>query len=262
MHINLSIIEIIKKVIFSNEHIKNYYLKSSPNSKYTLDDILEGILYVLKTGIAWRDSKSCVKWNSLYFHFQRFVKYDIFKHTFLNLRSTLSQKTQFGVKLVDSSFILNKFGKNCIGRNKYFKNKNCTKLSFMTDENGIPLSILVKSGNVHDITFVEEHINDLVLFDKNSKTKKTTLLADKAYESKNLRSTLKLKNYSTMIPKKINAKTTYPFDDVLYKKRIKVEHAFQRIKTFRRIANRYDSLITSYLAFVYLASSILIIKNI
>ena len=64
-----------------------------------------------------------------------------------------------------------------------------------------------------------------------------------------------------MIPKKSNSKTSYTFDNILYKKRIYVEHAFQKLKLFRRIQIRYDSLLNSYLSFVLLAVSNIIFKN-
>ena len=104
-------------------------------------------------------------------------------------------------------------------------------------------------------------MNDLIFFDKSSKTKSTILLADKAYESKKLRDSLKSNNYSLMIPKKSNAAKSYPFDKKLYKNRIYVEHTFQKLKVFRRIATRYDSLLDTYLAFLYFAISIVILKN-
>jgi hypothetical protein len=42
---------------------------------------------------------------------------------------------------------MNKFSKNKISRNKFFKNK----LSLVTDVNGIPLSIFIDKGSVHDL---------------------------------------------------------------------------------------------------------------
>ena len=46
-----------------------------------------------------------------------------------------------------------------------------------------PLSVLVNKGTVHDITFINKHYNDLIIFSKKNNIKKY-LLADKAYESK------------------------------------------------------------------------------
>ena len=68
---------------------------------------------------------------------------------------------------------MNKYGKNKIARNKWFKNKNCNmqclhsarkkvfflcKISIITDVNGIPLSVLINKGTVHDLSFINGHI--------------------------------------------------------------------------------------------------------
>jgi hypothetical protein len=45
---------------------------------------------------------------------------------------------------MDSTFISNKYGSNKIARNKFFKNKNCNKISLVTDINGVPLSVFIK----------------------------------------------------------------------------------------------------------------------
>jgi transposase len=259
--ISISFKEYLKNTILKDKNINKYYLKQYPNSKYKLDDILDDILYVLKTGISWRDLKSSVKWQSVYSHFQRFTKFNIFKKMYLSFRSDYFINNKTDIQLIDSTFIMNKFGKNHIARNMFFKNKNCNKVSFITDVNGVPLSVLVKTGNIHDLHFTEPHINDLYFLNKKHNTK-ITLLADKAYESKNLRTSITASNYSLMIPKKSNAKTTYPFDPNLYKKRIFVEHSFQKLKIFRRIAISYDSLLKTYLSFLFLAVSQIIFKKI
>jgi hypothetical protein len=64
-----------------------------------------------------------------------------------------------------------------------------------------------------------------------------------------------------MIPKKKNAKTTYKFNKKTYKNRIFIEHTFQKLKTFKRIQLRYDSLIDTYLGFLFLAISLIIFQK-
>ena len=89
VQINLSFNKFFKDIILNDFNIKKYYNKKFPNTKYTLDSIIEGIIYVLKTGIAWRDFiHYSIKWNSLFFHFNRFVQYDIFKKTYIKLKSS------------------------------------------------------------------------------------------------------------------------------------------------------------------------------
>ena len=155
---NIDFKKYLKDIILSNKNINKYYNINFPNSKYSLTDILDGILYILKTGIAWRDSKEVVKWQSLYFHFKRFVEHNIFQKLFLKLRSIFMSKNKTN--------IMNKFGKNHIARNKFFKNKNCNKISLITDVNGIPLSALVNTGNIHNISFLKDHVNDLIVLNK------------------------------------------------------------------------------------------------
>jgi transposase len=45
-----------------------------------------------------------------------------------------------------------------------------------------------------------------------------------------------------------------PFDTHLYRERCLVEHFFQRIKRFRRIAMRFEKLAKNFMAFLHLAS--------
>ena len=259
--INISFKLYLKNFILNDANINKFYTHAFPNTHYNLDDILDGILYVLKTSICWRDSRSVVKWNSLYFHFSRFVKFNIFKKLFHHLRTIFMSKHSTNVQLIDSSFVMNKYGKNKIKRNKFFKNKNCNKISTITDIHGVPISILVNSGNVHDLSFINRHMNDLFILNKKF-NQNIILLADKSYESKKVRRELQLKKYSLMIPKKKNMIVNYPFNKELYKNRIFVEHTFQKLKNFRRISIRYDALIRNYLAFVFLGASFLILKHI
>jgi transposase len=46
------------------------------------------------------------------------------------------------------------------------------------------------------------------------------------------------------------------YDAHLYKERHLVENFFQRIKRYRRVAMRFDKLARNFLAFIFLASSL------
>jgi transposase len=261
--LNLSIIEIIKKVILSNVNLTKFYFKKSPSSKYNLELILSEIIYVLKTGLSWNNLRSTINPKSLYWHFNRFVKNNIFHDTFIYLRNKYSESNKTNIQIIDSTFVMNKFGKNSISRSKFFKNKNCNKISLVTDINGIPISILFDAGNVHDITFVKTHLNDLVVIPKKNNFNSTILLADKGYISKDLREDIKNKfNYSLMYPIRKNMKQKLSnYDSELYKKRIRIEHTNRRLKLFRRIDARYDSYLDTFSSFVFLAASIMITKH-
>jgi transposase len=103
-------------------------------------------------------------------------------------------------------------------------------------------------------------VEDLLVISR--KNKSNILLADKGYISKELRLQLRSKyNYSLMYPAKKNMKQLPYFNSELYKKRIKIEHSNRRLKLFRRIDARYDSYISTYSNFVFLAASIIIIEH-
>jgi transposase len=255
MKFDISFNQIIKIIILNDNKLSKYYNNDYPNKKHSIDFIIDELIYVLKTGISWRNIRSTIKWQTLYWHYRRLVDRNIFHKTFNFLRRKYFSNNKNNIQLVDSSFVQNKYGKNKISRNKFFKNKNCNKISILTDINGIPLSVLVNKGSVHDITFVDKHVEDSYFI---YKYKNNQLLADKAYESKKLRDFLKNNNYQLMVPKKRRAKINYYFDKTIYKNRIKVENTFQKLKSYRRVMIRYDSLYKNYYSFVLLASSLII----
>lgn len=258
-----SFIKQLKTVIMNNLIIGEYYKKKSPNTKYSLDQIIENIIYVLKTGISWRNLNinPNIKWQTIYFHFNRFIKNNIFKTFFFNLRNKYIKTQNSAIKLIDSSFILNKYGRNKISRNKFFKNKNCNKISVLTDVYGIPLSVIVNKGTIHDSKFFDYHYNDIKFMFKHKNKYPHYLLADKAYESNKIRNILIDNNYRLMVAPKKNIRVIHYFYKNIYKKRIFVEHTFQKLKAFKRIQIRYDFNINTYHSFVYLASSILISRK-
>ncbi len=258
--LRISFFDILKNLILNDSITRHFYSIKYAHTKYTIDLILREILYVLKTGLSWRDVRSPIHWNTLYWHFCRLVNANIFCKLFKLLRKEYSSSHSIYVQLIDSTFIMNKFGKTNIARNKFFKNKNCNKISFVTDSNGIPLSVLIKNGNVHDLSFVDEHIDDLYVLTKKT-NKNFTLLADKGYISSALKTKLLNKNYNLMFPLRKNMTRDVTFDPILYKKRIYVEHSFQKFKLFKRVATRFDSFLSSYMAFVYLACSVSIFRN-
>ncbi len=55
--------------ILKNQSIGHLYTNcnANPNSKYKLNENLDDIFYVLKTGISWRNLRSTIPWKSIYF---------------------------------------------------------------------------------------------------------------------------------------------------------------------------------------------------
>ncbi len=167
------------------------------------------------------------------------------------------KKNNINIIIVDTTIISNKYGRQSIARNKLFKNKNCSKISALSDKNGVPLSLLFSDGRKHDLRFVRTHIRDI-----KGHIGESVLLGDRGYVSKRLKEELRSYQIQLMVMKKRNMKDFGLFDKNIYKQRIFIEHLFQRLKCYRRLQTRYEASIMNFKSFTFLASCILIHQHI
>lgn len=115
----------------------------------------------------------------------------------------------------------------------------------MTNQRGKLLDFVLRPGNEHEMKSVVELLGDLS--DK-------VILADKAYDSDELRELIEKEGGVAMIPPKSNRKREIFYLPEIGKMRHVVENFFSRVKRYRRINTRYDRLSETYSSFVYLAS--------
>jgi transposase len=80
------------------------------------------------------------------------------------------------------------------------------------------------------------------------------LLADKASDAISLRRWLKRRKIKAVIPSLATRPVPFPLDRKAYKRRNVIERLWSRLKTWRRIATRYDRLARNYLASLALVS--------
>lgn len=103
-------------------------------------------------------------------------------------------------------------------------------------------------GEAHDYPIAEPLIN------KTKAAKK--FLADKAYDSGELRNFLKKRGTKPVIPNKSNRKQPFSFNKRAYGDRRLIENAFCRRKKFRRIATRYNRQAVNFAASIYLVATV------
>jgi len=131
---------------------------------------------------------------------------------------------------------------------------------------GVPLGIHVTDSNVHDTKSFESTLNKILINDTIKKNRKIiTMLADKGYDSKHIRnklSRLRMKciisynKRNTKDPAKINKLTIH--QQKKYKKRVRVEHYFGRIKRYPKVNCVYEKTLSSYANIVLMISSMMI----
>ena len=84
------------------------------------------------------------------------------------------------------------------------------------------------------------------------------ILADKAYGAASIREYITEHGGEYTIPPRRNIKEPWEYDRERYKHRHVIECFFNRLKAFRRVATRYDKLASSFCAFVWVASIVLL----
>jgi transposase len=121
-----------------------------------------------------------------------------------------------------------------------------TKIHALVDAEGLPIALKLTEGQAHDGRSARDMLEALV--------EGQILLADRAYDSDELRQSLDERGAFANIKPMPNRKNVPAFSPFLYRYRNLVECFFNKIKHYRAVATRYDKLAANYLAFVKLAS--------
>ena len=222
---------------------------------YATEDLrgaVEGILYKLRTGTPWRDLPSEFgAWNTVFKRFNGWCKKGKLRILFRKLAADPDHEWTFVdgtiVKAHQHSSGAVKGAETAIGRSVA---GNSTKIHLAVDAFGLPIEFELTGGQVHDVktapTLVEM-LPDLENF-----------IADKGYDSEDLREKIEKTGASSNIPRKSNSKIgNAHMDWCLYKYRHLVENASARLKHFRSIATRYEKLKRNYEGMVCLGCCIM-----
>lgn len=123
-----------------------------------------------------------------------------------------------------------------------------TKLHVLVNGIGMPVELKVTPGQVADITQAEALLSD------HHGSTGSAVIADKGYDSQKLVRFIEDRGDEAVIPPRSNLKEQREFDAHLYKERNQVERFIGRIKQYRRVATRYEKTARNFLAFVQVAS--------
>jgi transposase len=212
--------------------------------------VLTGILFVLSEGCSWRAiNRPGAHWNAIYQYYREWCRSGLWQ--LLWEATALTQKGQ--TVYVDASHVkVHQYGLNPAGGREtqavgLTKGGWNTKVHAAVDGAGRPRVLLLSAGHEADVSHAEgvlEHLDVKIA------------VLDKGYDSDPLRIWLFERGVTPCIPSKSNRVAPLPYNKQSYRKRHLVENFFQRIKTFRRVATRYDKLAETYFGWVLLASVI------
>ena len=115
---------------------------------------------------------------------------------------------------------------------------------------GLPIGVSLADGSRHDSVLVQQTLDDAHV-----ETLPEKLIADRAFDSSKLETSLQAQGIELVCPLRSTTKSRKQDGRALrrYKKRWKVERTIAWLKRFRRVATRFEHCVELYLGFVYLA---------
>lgn len=219
--------------------------------------MLEGVLWVLRTGAPWRDLPSSFGiWETVYSRFRTWSKAGLFASI---LEALTKAQADCEYVMVDSTSIrVHQDGArshdpftHALGRSR---GGLTTKIHMACDALGYPLGFILTSGERGDAT-------QAIALLRNYMQPKSFVLMDCGYDSDAIRNFVVQEGGTAVIPQNPTRAGILPFDKHLYKERHKVENLFQKLKRFRRIASRYEIEPSHFAGMISLACICLWILN-
>jgi transposase len=110
------------------------------------------------------------------------------------------------------------------------------------------LTTKIHTGQAHDCTTAAELLANRA---------PAGVIADKAYDTNDLRELIAAAKANAVIPSKSNRKVQISHDAIAYKLRNRIVRFFNKLKHFRHIATRYDRRAIYFLAALHLASAMI-----
>jgi len=220
--------------------------------KPKLRKMVEGMLYRMRVGCPWRDlPKEFGSWNTIFQKFNRWSS----KGKLMLIFKALVQEPDLEWEFIDGSIVKahqHSAGapsdeNQAIGKSR---GGNTTKIHMAVDAYGLPIDFEITGGEVHDCKVAPEFIEKLPSAD--------FTVADKGYDSEEVRDVIRKKSSIPVIPRKSNSTIgNTDMDWCLYKYRHLVENLFARIKHYRALATRFDKLKRNYVSVVAMACALL-----
>lgn len=227
--------------------------------------VLEGVLWVLRTGAPWRDLPCAFgAWQTVYHYFRTWDDEGTIDKAFAALRGSglmTDELWSIDGTLVRAHRCAAGAGQgggssepddHALGRSR---GGFGTKAHLVVDVTGLLLHVHLTGGEVHEAKAFDQLAENLeALMDT---VRPMFLAGDKAYGSKKIRDWLTTRNVTPVIPTKSNEKRDEAFSKDVYRRRNVIERCIGWLKEFRRVATRYEKLASRFLCMFKLAGLVL-----
>lgn len=241
----------------SNWQIIVKYLDTERNRKYDLREIVNAILYLVKTGCQWRMLPGdFAPWKIVYYYFSVWKKGEIFEiiHEALveKVRIMQGKKEEPTVGIIDAQSVKNTLVSS---QDKGFdagKKIKGIKRHIIVDTLGLVLAVVIQSASVQDRDGAVDVVNKLC----ESYRKVVKIFADGGYRGQ-LINTIKTRFKIELEIIKRDELHTFK----ILPKRWIVERTFAWIDTNRRNSKNYERLNNTSVAMVHLSAIRIMLKR-
>ena len=234
--------------------------------------ILNGILYLLKTGCQWDMIPRCYGSKStLHEHFQRWVNSGVFERIFRLCLEEYDElkKIAWTWQSMDGSISqaptrqagAASAAREGLGRNPTDRGRQGTKLHLLVDRGGIPLGVEIVGANVHDSRLVSSTLSTVAI-ERPLPTPEfaQNLSLDKGYDYARVEKEVLQHKYQPHIRRIGEEKLDETMEKVHPARRWVVERTFAWFKGFRAIRTRYTCKASNFLAMVQLTAALIVFR--
>ena len=205
--------------------------------------VLNGILWVLRTGAAWADLPERFPSSSTcYRRFSKWVKTGVFRKILEALARDLEERGAINLSecFIDGTFVVAKKGAQKWERPSGGKVRS--------------------SWLLHEVTLVQATLDEIVTVGQPRR-----IIGDRAYDSDPLDNALAAQGIEMIAPHRRNRKRKATQDGRplrRYRRRWKIERLFAWLNTFKRTMARWDRFHQHFTAFVHLAFSMILLRRV
>lgn len=218
-----------------------------------LDDVsaLTLMFKVLRTGMQWRELDCAVDYTTVLRKLHAWARCGVFDAAYARVLRTHKRLNPPSHYCVDSTYVKNAFGRECVGRNHTDRGRLALKLSAVVDDQGVPYGVCCHAGNRPDVCLLDDSLRSVLV-----EMEHLPLFADKGYDSRHNRGVCHRRGLLDRIFRRRSSSTRRT-----HARRIVVEHTFAWLKSCRRLLHFYETTPRVFLAFVFLASGNLLTRR-